>query len=136
MNQLSYPIYRMYIDESGTHTYKDKKVPHLIKAHGEYDPNQYLSLIGIVIHNQYYRNSVIPQWNNLKDIFNDPDEDPIIFHYNDIIHKKGPFEKLNNSSVDKMFGETYLDLLNQASFSICCVVLDKKAHVERQGRLS
>jgi len=61
--------YRMYIDESGDHTYSDDDNP----------AKRYLGLIGLIIETEYYRKKFQPDFENLKKkyFYYHPD-DPVI----------------------------------------------------------
>ncbi len=63
--------YRLYIDESGDHTYHDLKE----------SARRYLCLLGIIVETEQYRNSFHPELEALKQKHfpHNPDE-PIILH--------------------------------------------------------
>jgi len=115
--------YRLYIDESGTHSYKRLGS---IKE-------RYIALIGIIISKSHNESFITPKIEELRDIFViDVDFKPI-FHYTDIVSKRLWFNKLNDADIEKDFNQKYLTLFRDGDYKICCVVLDKKTHKDKYG---
>jgi len=113
--------YRLYIDESGTHGY----------SFSTDITKKYLGLLGVIISETEYVHMAQPKIRRIKEMFSeDPDELPIL-HREDIIHKSGPFSKLNNDDFQAAFNSALLDLLQNTNYVLCCIVLDKGAHLER-----
>jgi len=99
-------LYRLYIDESGDHSYGKKElqkwvikfkedtleVPIDHYPELERDEKRYLGLTGCIIESEEYRNIFHPRIEQLKQKYfpHNPDE-PVIFHRKDIINKHGPF---------------------------------------------
>ena len=114
--------YRIYIDESGDHTYsrEDKQ------------GKRYLGLTGLIIEVEYYRTKFQPELEILKQNYfpHSPDE-PVIFHRKDLINKRGPFWRLRDPQKEKSFNEDFLNFLKNGEYTIITVVIDKKNHVER-----
>lgn len=118
---------RLYIDESGDHTYREIDQPE----------KRYLSLIGCV-----FRMSDLAEFTHeLEELkyrhfgsypHRDPDE-PIILHRNDIINRRGPFSLLRNQEVEEAFNKDLLHMFKTAPYMIIAVVIDKKQHLERYG---
>lgn len=112
--------YRIYVDESGDHTYADQK--------------RYLGLTGVVFENTNYKDVFHPQFEEFKEKhFPHHPDDPIILHRREIIDKSGPFWRLRDAEKQKLFDEDFLSLLQNQKFAIITVVIDKKAHIERYG---
>lgn len=117
-------LFRLYIDESGNHNYS--KFDELGK--------RYLGLTGIIIDSEAYENDLQPRVKSIKKIFsNDPDEE-VIFHREDIINKRGYFSKLKDLEIEKEFNKQFISLLKEVDYYICCVVIDKKVHLEKYGK--
>lgn len=118
------PVYRLYIDESGDHTY----------AHLDMPERRYLCLVGCFFDLAVYRQGFQPQIEALKNKYfeHDPDE-PVVLHRSKLINKKGPFKVLQNTTIEDIFNTELLALVQNASFSIIAVVIDKRAHIERYG---
>ncbi len=76
-------MYRLYIDESGDHTY----------AHLDLPERRYLCLVRCFFDLTVYRQSFQPQLEALKSKYfrHDPDE-PIVLHRSKLINKKGSFK--------------------------------------------
>lgn len=117
-------LYRLYIDESGDHTYKNLKDP----------AKRYLSLTGLMIESQEYRTNFQPSLERLKQKHfpHDPDN-PLILHRNDIINKRSLFRSLLDHQREKDFNQALLDFLSSENYKLITVVIDKKTHEDRYG---
>lgn len=119
------PNYRLYIDESGSHSYPTK--------HKNDPARRYLSLSGIIIEQEYYRETIQPAIRNLKLLLaSDPDELPIL-HREDILNKRGDYIKLRDKSVAQEFDKQLMGILENSDYTICTVVVDKTAHLDKYG---
>jgi hypothetical protein len=119
--------YRLYMDESGDHTYYKLKDP----------AKRYLGLTGIFIESEYYRTNFQPEMEKLKQKHfpHSPDE-PVILHREDIINRRGPFWRLRDSEVERAFNEDFLQFVKEQDYCIITVVIDKKTHIERYGEFA
>ena len=117
-------MYRLYVDESGDHTYTSLEAAH----------RRYLALVGCFFDLQHYQESFQPQLEELKARFfrHDPDE-PVILHREDLINARGSFRFLLDPEVRNSFNSALLSVIWGAAFKIIAVVIDKKAHVDRYG---
>ena len=116
---------RLYLDESGDHTYR--ALDSLA--------SRYLALVGCFFEQNHYRENFQPSLEELKrQMFNNDPDDPVIFHREDIINACGHFRILLADDVREAFNVQLLDLIRAAQFKIIGVVLDKKAHLERYGK--
>jgi len=141
------PLYRLYIDESGDHTYgKKEKSPFVIK-HGdkkevigtldyypqlEKDDKRYLGLTGCIFKIDYYREQLVPTFDAFKRDFFDPDEQ-VILHAKEIMQRQGAFHILRNVETAARFDAGIIDLIANADYTIINVVIDKKNHIENYG---
>ncbi len=141
------PVYRLYIDESGDHTYgKKEEAPFIIK-HGdqkevigtldyypqlEKDDKRYLGLTGCIFKLEYYREHFKPTFEAFKRDFFDPDEQ-VILHAKEIMQRRGHFHILQNEEVANHFDAGIVDLIANAEYTIINVVIDKKNHIENYG---
>jgi hypothetical protein len=140
------PIYRLYIDESGDHTYgkkelrdlrikfKDKAIEIPITHYPELENEEkrYLGLTGCIIKTENYRTKIQPELEALKQKhFPHNPDDPVILHRKDIVNKRGHFWRLRDSESEKKFNEDLLFFLEKNEFIIITVVIDKKTHIER-----
>jgi hypothetical protein len=116
--------YRLYIDESGDHTYTSEDNP----------AKRYLGLTGIIFEQEYYRSFIHPEFEKLKQKHfpHNPDE-PLIFHRTELINKKGPFYRLRNIDNETSFNNDFLAFLRASDFTLITVVIDKLTHVLRYG---
>lgn len=117
------PDYRLYLDESGDHTYRNlEKVEH-----------RYLGLAGIIFERDVAYRKLADDLESLKNKYwpdADPDE-PVIFHREDMLRCRRHFSILRDTRIRDSFDEDMLGLLSKAEFTIIMVVLDKKIHMER-----
>lgn len=119
--------YRIYIDESGDHTFSGFERPE----------KRFLGITGIIFSHEHYRNFFHPNFSGLKQKhFPHNPDDPIIFHRKELISKKWPFCSLKNPENEKKFNDDFLSLLIQEEYSIISVVIDKKVHVDRYQELA
>lgn len=116
--------FRLYIDESGDHTYKNLEDP----------AKRYLGLLGLVIESEIYRTEFHPVLQQLKQKHfpHDPDH-PLVLHREDIINKRGLYKSLLASEKENAFNEDLLAFLLNCDYRLISVVIDKKSHVERYG---
>lgn len=119
--------YRMYIDESGDHTYS---------VNGG-DGKRYLGITGVIFETQYYKDVFHPAFEAFKQKHfpHSPDE-PVVLHRKELINKSGPFWRLRDEGKEESFNEDFLKLLLDYDYKIISVVIDKKAHVDRYGELA
>lgn len=114
--------YRLYIDETGDHTYKQLDNPD----------TQYLGLTGVLFKKSYYDANVQPELEKLKQrIFKyDPDDPPILVR-SLIIHHKRWFYVLQDNELNKQWEEGIISFLQnlQGHAWIFSVIIDKKSHL-------
>jgi len=110
--------YRMYVDETGDHTYSENK--------------RYLGLTGVIFESQNYKEVFHPALENFKQKHfpHSPDE-PVILHRREIVDKSGPFWKLREKGNEIAFNDGFIDLLKNNQFKLITVVIDKMAHFDR-----
>jgi hypothetical protein len=108
--------YRLYIDESGDHTYKLLADPS----------HRYLALLGVWFRQKDHYNSFADDLEKLKrDIFGPRPDKPVILHRSDIIGRKGPFGILRNGDLQGRFDAGLLEIVGRQQFTMVCVVIDK-----------
>ncbi len=114
--------YRLYIDESGDHTFYDTDEPG----------KRYLGLLGLMINTEHYRTTMQPNLEALKQRHfpHSPDE-PVILHRKDIINKSGPFWRLRDPGNETAFNTDFLEYCLNHEYRVIAVVIDKKTHSER-----
>jgi hypothetical protein len=138
--------YRLYIDESGDHSYgkkelrklqikfKDRTIDYPMDHYPELEKEdkRYLGLTGCIIETEKYRSIFHPKFEDLKQKHfpHNPDE-PLILHRKDIINKRGPFWRLRDLEKEKSFNEDLLSLFEEMDYTVITVVIDKKVHIER-----
>ena len=113
--------YRLYIDESGTHGYSES----------DEVKERYLCLLGVIISSESNTEHFSPKWEALRKMFTEDPDFPAIFHLSDVVEGTGLFRKLQDIKFQNEFNKDYLDTLKGSDYTICCVVLDKKKHLER-----
>jgi hypothetical protein len=119
--------YRLYVDESGDHTYYELEDP----------AKRYLGLTGVFIETEYYRTTFQPVMEKLKQTHfpYNPDE-PVVLHRADIINRRGSFWRLRDTEKEQAFNEDLLQLIKEQDYRIITVVIDKKTHIERYGEVA
>lgn len=139
-------LYRLYIDESGDHRYGKKntlfttirhtkrtiRIPHDDYVELEDNQKRYLSLTGCIIEKGFYEKTFCIEMEQLKrKHFNYDPDDPLVFHREDMINKRGPFFKLRDQDKKIAFDTDLLAFMKDMDYRIITVVIDKKAHIER-----
>jgi hypothetical protein len=114
--------YRLYIDESGDHTFGDLVDP----------ARRYLGLTGWLVESEVYRTQFYPALETLKqERFPHSPDEPVILHRKDLINRRGPFWRLRDTENERRFNEDLLRFLTDQEYLFITVVIDKKTHVER-----
>lgn len=118
--------YRLYIDESGDHTYQN--VDDL--------PHRYLGLTGIIIHKGAYDAIFQPYLEGLKRVYFCPDNDidkRVILHRSDIRSFDGAFKVLLDPDIKSKWEQSILNYFTslKSYANIFTVVMDKKQHLEK-----
>jgi|SRR3954453_11524696 len=112
--------YRLYIDESGDHTF------HLVDD----DNHRYLGLLGLWFDTDTPYKAYAQALSDLKrDIFEPHPDDPIIcLHRKDLIERRGVFRRLRNPDLNERFERELLRVVREAHFCMTSVVIDKASH--------
>lgn len=97
------------------------------------DPNhRYLSLTGIIIDLNIVRDQLFPSFEYLKQNFFDSHPDnPVIFHWKELVNKNYPFHSLRKLETEKAFNAEFLDSLKRLEFVAITTVIDKLEHCQR-----
>ena len=115
--------WRMYIDESGDHTYK----------HADNMDVRYLGLTGVLIIKEYYDKYIQPELEELKRrIFKyDPDDPPILVR-SMIKNRKRWFYVLQDEALNERWEKELIDFVQELKryMQVFTVVIDKKEHLE------
>lgn len=140
--------FRLYINESGDHTYGRKEQHNLtlvvrgkqVSVSFDHYPQleeiqkRYLGLLGCIIESEAYRSSFYPSLEGLKQRhFPYNPDDPVILHRRELVNKKGHFWRLRDTKREKAFNEDLLNFLRKQDYVLIMVVIDKKSHIERYG---
>lgn len=113
--------YRLYIDESGDHSYRQVDAPE----------KRYLGLIGCFFSLEQYPSFKEGLENLKREHFSYDPDFPLILHRKELVNRRGPFGRLLNPDIEKSFNQDLLNLLERSDFRIIAVVIDKKSHIER-----
>lgn len=115
------PSFRVFIDESGDHTYK-----HLTDL-----SRRYLGLTAIVVRKTTYDALVPSALEALKAKYlrYDPDDPPILVRQR-MIGRKGPFGRLVDKAVNDAWCKDLLAFLSTLDAQVFTVVMDKKSHFD------
>jgi uncharacterized protein DUF3800 len=114
--------YRLYLDESGDHTYKNlDDIGH-----------RYLALLGVWFKQRDEYLSFVHGLQQFKDtIFGERPDNPVILHRTDIINRRGAFGILCDDDKRRRFDSGLLELISSAQFKMICVLLDKRRHQQQ-----
>ncbi len=119
---LRRPRYRLYIDESGDHTYEQVDTV----AH------RYLALLGVWFELGADYNAFASDLERFKlSLFGQRPDNPVILHRSDIINRKGAFGILCDEEKRGRFDAGLLEVVSRARFKMICVVLDKQHHKQQ-----
>ena len=113
--------YRLYIDESGDHVFKNM----------DHHRHRYLCLLGC-----FFSKSDYVDFNNavcrIKSThFKIEADDPVIFHREDIINKRGYFSVFQNKEQCLAFDNDLIKTVNESKFKTFAIVIDKLALVRK-----
>lgn len=118
--------YRLYIDESGDHTFSQVEDPI----------HRHLTLMGIWFeHYEAYPVFEASMLTFKDSIFGSRHDNPVILHRSDIIERRGPFHALADPRTSRRFDEGLLALTENSDYLVCAVVLDKLTHMPKKYRL-
>jgi hypothetical protein len=114
------PKYRLYVDESGDHTFRP--------ISGAEWRKRYLCLFGCAFEIQSYERNFCEALRTFKakHFGEDPDE-RVILHREDIVHKRPPFDCLIDTDKSKAFDADLIEIIKKTSFIAFAVVIDKYA---------
>lgn len=119
--------YRLYIDESGDHTYR------LLDD----DDRRFLGITGVLVRKDIYDPEVLQSLDQLKrtHLSYDPDSPPVLVR-SDIVKRKGTFGRFRERPLREAWATDVLAFFRELQCQIFTVVMDKKAHHERFGSAS
>lgn len=115
--------FRLYIDESGDHVFKDLDRP----------THRYLCLLGVWFKNPDYELFHRELEVFKQELFDPHPDDPVILHREDILHRRGVFSSLRDPQRAQLFDERLLAIIGAANFRIVAVVIDKQALWDQVG---
>ncbi len=113
------PVFRLFIDEVGHGSMKFSDHPN----------ERYLSLTGAIMRITNESGQFTDELNKLRaEIFGNTE---VILHRTDIIKKEAPFDCLADPARCAEFDAAILKLLDESSYRVITVVIDKKEHKNR-----
>lgn len=138
--------YRLYIDESGDHTYGKiitsnstsdfsyDKIKITYDKYPDLDQPQkrYLCLTGSIVESETYSTQLSFEMEELKKrhFTYDPYR-PLVFHREDMVHKRYSFWVLKDDKKRESFDNDLLNFMKTMNYTIISVVIDKKAHIQQ-----
>lgn len=119
--------YRVYIDESGDHTYNRLDDPS----------RRYLGLTGVIFHKVEYDPAIPQAMEALKrqHTVYDIDHPPILTRRK-MVDRKGQFWVLRDNTAQDSWEKDLLAFLSMCPMQVFTVVFDKQAHIENYGAQS
>jgi len=121
---MSCPSYRLFFDESGSHS-----------AQGEDGPTRHFALCGRVFFLEAYKQRFRPAVQGLVTRYfpgHDPEE-PVILHRYDIKNRRGSFAPLQEEQKRLAFDQDLLRLFEISEYDLMTVVLDSQMFFARYG---
>jgi hypothetical protein len=114
-----HPIFRLFVDEVGHASMKATEHPN----------ERYLSLTGVIMRLKHEQESFTPALDALKvRIFRTP---KIVLHRTEIVYRRKPFDCLNDETLRSRFDNDILSLIQNTSYRVVTVVIDKMEHKRR-----
>ncbi len=114
--------YRLYIDESGDHSFNLLDDPS----------HRYLALLGVWFRQADQYIAFADTLEDFKrDVFGPRSDRPVILHRSDVINRKRAFGLLRKTEVRSKFDTGLLEVIRRAQFRMVCVLIDKKSHSAR-----
>lgn len=116
---LSSPArYRLYVDESGDHSFR--------AISGAEWRKRFLCLFGCVFETGHYEKTFCESVRAFKSKhFGEDADERVILHREDIVQKRPPFDCLQDDEKLNAFNTDLLELIRAASFRAIVVVIDK-----------
>lgn len=116
------PVHRLYIDESGDHSYSKPENPW----------HKYLALLGVWFRRRPDYETFAEGLTAIKrDVFNIDSDSRLVLHRSEIKGRKGRFGVLKDEAKDKLFCERLIRLVDESAFTMVAVIIDKPAHKAR-----
>jgi len=120
--QRKIPRYRLYIDESGDHTFNN-----LDQA-----GHKYLALLGVWFRQEDDYIAFAGDLERFKErTFGRRPDNPVVLHRTDIIHRKGAFGILCDQDKRNAFNAGLLEIIGRSRFKMVCVLMDKQGHQDQ-----
>ena len=116
--------YRLYVDESGDHTWSDQTDVG----------KRYLGVVGVAMA----LDLIVEFGRTLEDLKRrhlpyDADNPPIL-HRTDIVNKRAPFSCLRDEHPERAFNDALCELIRRTNFKVFAVVIDKMSHGKKEYR--
>jgi hypothetical protein len=109
--------YRLYVDESGDHVFRDTTEP----AH------RFLCLLGCWFQNPDYVQFHEALENFKTHYLHHHPDNPVVLHREDMINKRKAFKILQDVNKRAEFDAGLLDIIARAKYSVIAVIIDKAA---------
>ena len=114
--------YTLYVDESGDHIYKNM----------DRVSNRYLALTGVAIESEYYRKTLQPNFEVLKQKhFPFSPDYPCVLHREDIYNRRGQFSCLCDPTCNANWEDDFIEFIKTADIRLFTIVIDKENHLKR-----
>lgn len=119
------PSYRLYVDESGDHTYSKLDRPG----------HSHLGLLGVWFEQKTVYPAFAAALERIKgEFFRGTPDEPVLLHRKELVNRKGCFGVLCDPAVCKRFDDALLRLVNDSDFTMVCAIIDKKHHQQQYVR--
>lgn len=116
---MAHPVYRMYVDESGDHTFEKL----------DDGGHRYLALVGVVFRLQDTYPDFHDRLEALKeDIWGRRLDYPVVLHRTEIIERKSDFYILQDDDKRMRFDQGLLKVIQDSKYILLATVIDKRDH--------
>lgn len=116
--------YRLYLDESGDHTFK--KI--------EDSNKKFFSITGSILSYSIYKSPIHEAFQKIKSsFFTWHSDEPVIFHQDDMVYTRGYFKIFINEKVKDDFDRQLLSILEDNEYIVITVVVDKEKQKKKHG---
>lgn len=112
---------RLYIDESGTHDYTNSEEVN----------RRYLAITGVMLAEEEAAQNLSPKLRQLKYLVTRDYDHIITLHRREIANRTGVYSPLRNPDIEREWNRQVLNIVSRVDYTICTVVIDKKAHKQR-----
>jgi len=95
--------------------------------------HRYLGVLGCIINDDTYQQSVVPRIDEIKARHFSAGS-AAVFHRKDLLHARGHFSCLAEATARAAFDDDLIEAIGSLQYGLICVVIDKQNHIDRYNR--